>query len=58
MLVTGEKQPNRGVGLVAAINTPKMQNTDKCGACYELRCVDGPTRGTPDSTIAVDSGCR
>ncbi|KAK9790755.1 hypothetical protein WJX73_003014 [Symbiochloris irregularis] len=52
----GEKQPNRGVGLVAAVNTPGIQNTDQCGACYEIRCVDGPTRG-PDSTERPDSAC-
>ena len=57
VLDAGEQQPNAGFGLVAAINTPKMQNTDQCGACYEVQCVDGATRGRPESTVAADTGC-
>lgn len=54
----GEKQPGRGAGLVAAINTPGIRNTDQCGACYQVSCVDGPTRGLPTSSEGrTNTGC-
>lgn len=52
----GSPQPTAGHGLVAAINTPGLNNTDQCGTCYLITCVDGPTRGLPDSKLP-DSGC-
>ena len=55
-LFAGSPQPTPGDGLVAAINTPGISNTDQCGVCYSVSCMDGPTRGLPGSEFA-DSGC-
>ncbi|KAL3141565.1 hypothetical protein ABBQ32_004810 [Trebouxia sp. C0010 RCD-2024] len=52
----GSPQPTAGHGLVAAINTPGLNNTDQCGTCYAVTCVNGPTRGLPGSLLP-DSGC-
>lgn len=35
--------------MVAAINTPGMENTRLCGKCVEVRCVAGRNRGTKSS---------
>ena len=42
--------------MVAAINTPGLNNTDQCGTCYAITCVAGPTRGLPASKLP-DAGC-
>ena len=43
--------------LVAAINTPGMENTRKCGQCVELRCVPGKNRGRSDSKHDTEDVC-
>lgn len=45
---------------VTAVNTAGSGNTDKCGQCIEVMCVDGPTRGLPGSRFGEDavSACR
>jgi hypothetical protein len=45
---------------VTAVNTAGSSNTDKCGQCIEVMCVDGPTRGLPGSRFGADavSACR
>ncbi|KAL0025510.1 hypothetical protein WJX77_007686 [Trebouxia sp. C0004] len=52
----GSPLPADGDGLVAAINTPGLSNTGQCGVCYDMTCVDGPTRGAPGAEFP-DSGC-
>lgn len=52
----GSPLPADGDGLVAAINTPGLSNTGQCGVCYDVTCVDGPTRGAPGAEFP-DSGC-
>lgn len=42
--------------MVAAMNTAGLNNTDECGTCYAVSCIDGPTRGLPGSEF-TDSGC-
>lgn len=56
MCCAGSPQPTAGYGMVAAINTPGLNNTDQCGTCYAVSCVNGPTRGLPGSQLP-DSGC-
>ena len=31
---------------------------NKCGQCYEVMCVDGPTRGMNHSRFGAPSACR
>lgn len=52
----GSPRPSPGSGMVAAINTAGLNNTDECGTCYAVSCVNGPTRGLPGSEFR-DSGC-
>lgn len=52
----GSPRPSPGSGMVAAINTAGLNNTDECGTCYAVSCVHGPTRGLPGSQFQ-DSGC-
>ncbi|KAL0025422.1 hypothetical protein WJX79_008304 [Trebouxia sp. C0005] len=52
----GAPRPSPGSGMVAAMNTAGLNNTDECGTCYAVSCVNGPTRGRPGSEFQ-DSGC-
>jgi hypothetical protein len=37
------------------VNVAGSGNTDKCGQCYEVMCVDGPTRGMPGSRFGAEA---
>ncbi|KAL0035605.1 hypothetical protein WJX79_002140 [Trebouxia sp. C0005] len=52
----GSPLPADGDGLVAAINTPGLSNTGQCGVCYDVTCVDGPTRGAPADLWKLAAG--
>ena len=48
-----------GPKYVAAAACAGSGNTDKCGQCYEVMCVDGPTRGLNNSRFGGGpSACR
>ena len=43
--------------LTGALNTPGMENTAECGACYRVTCVPGRLRGRKDSELGPWDGC-
>ena len=53
----GSKLPAPGEGVTAAINTAKLSNTNQCGQCVEVKCVNGKTRGLPSSEYP-EIGCK
>ena len=45
--------------MAAAARGADARPQDKCGQCYEVMCVDGPTRGTNSSRFGGGpSACR